>query len=472
MLGDQFMTRSRMRFGAFHRDERGAVTLWMTFWMFAFLLFGSIAVDTSQAWRIKAMLQAAADAAAFGGAITLGGSTRHQSLEGFETGDPTDVALMMAQRNLPPEAMGTVLKREDVELGIWDPNRRAFVPGQKPHNAVRVTLRRAEANGNAEPTFLAGIVGHDAWDIEVQSVARIFPSRRAECINPIITARARVNFLARDAWLGICVHEKAIVGGEESDHWLSDEIIALADRIMLETLAPYRRDQFSTKHTDRYNERINKTNEQTDSIALIEQYLDRGNSLSSLRALASQAKAMATVTLSPELIDFSTLNRGGIYYVECDGRQTLSIPGDVWVSEVTILSECPVRVASETDLSSAVIVSNLNALRDKRFSHQPENSVDNKSKSVCTPGHGVRVMAFVNVESARRFYTFHPRFFPLGDILESIQHDGGSSADLIAAGVDVDLANAFLADPVLTDLLGLCLGGSHMLEVNAFALTK
>lgn len=483
---------------AFHRDESGAVTLWWTFWTLAFFTFSSIAVDTSQAWRVKAMLQAASDSAAFGGAIAMAqramaADPLSESQEPVEVvlevvddvltqngppelpvevegEDPVEVALSMARRNLAPEKMGDVLLRDDVELGVWNPATREFVPSPAPHDAIRVTLRRAHENGNPEPTFVARIAGFDNWDIVVQSVARTFRSPRAECEEPVLTARARIDVQTNNVWVGICVRATATAHVDTSESWLSDETAGLIDRILLETLAPYQGNGSEMSGTGAVLAVETGSSGGDGPIDLIDQYLGTTNSSASLDSMIAQLVANASTVIYRESFDFTEVTAGATYHVQCNDNQTLYIPGGVPIRDVVILSECPVRVGQDVDLSSTIIISNIDALNNVEVTPTMPSGVFMGAKDQCNPGDGLRVMAFVDAETAVRMKAFDPELFPLGDILASAQREGGQPDAPVDVGVDIDLANEFLTGGALEDLLGICLGAEYLLEVNAFAL--
>ena len=143
----------------FWRDERGAGTVFMICLLPMFLGLAGLAIDAATAYRARAILQAATDAASLAATLKLP-----------DTKAATDAAKSYAIRNVPD--FGNVLAESDVEPGYWDETKHTFIQGgSDPANAVRVTLKMTAANNNALPTTFLRLIGIDHWDISTQAVA-------------------------------------------------------------------------------------------------------------------------------------------------------------------------------------------------------------------------------------------------------------------------------------------------------------
>ena len=126
------------------------------------MIFGmaGMAVDMGYAYMLRQRLQATADAAALAASAKLS--------------SPSSVvatAQKYAKINMPTEQHGTILTNGDVQSGSWDPDARIFTPGGAPINAVKVTVRRSDANNNPVPTFFARVLGFDSVDVVASAVA-------------------------------------------------------------------------------------------------------------------------------------------------------------------------------------------------------------------------------------------------------------------------------------------------------------
>jgi hypothetical protein len=122
-----------------------------------------MAVDGSMLYVLRNLLQVTADSASLAGASQLPDEDAVK-----------DAAVDYAGKNMDTEKHGTVLTEDDVMLGNWNPDTRTFTPeadGGAPLNAVRTITRRAEANGNPAPLFLARVLGRQQADVVAGAIA-------------------------------------------------------------------------------------------------------------------------------------------------------------------------------------------------------------------------------------------------------------------------------------------------------------
>ncbi|WP_439546188.1 pilus assembly protein TadG-related protein [Sandarakinorhabdus sp.] len=118
------------------------------------------AVDGASIRLAQAQLQVAADAAAAAGARKLDPGS-----------DPTVEAQRVAGLNLPADSYGTVLAGSDVQGGTWNATTGAFTAGTSNRNAVRITTRLADANGNAHRLVFGSILGMNSIDLSASATA-------------------------------------------------------------------------------------------------------------------------------------------------------------------------------------------------------------------------------------------------------------------------------------------------------------
>ena len=120
--------------------------------------FAGLAVDMSYFYVARNQLQTAADAAALAGAIRMS-----------NVSDMKAEAKKYAQMNLSGDDQ--VLSDADIQRGTWDFGSKTFTVGGGNANAVRVTTRMSQANGNAAGTFFASVLGVGSVDIATSAVA-------------------------------------------------------------------------------------------------------------------------------------------------------------------------------------------------------------------------------------------------------------------------------------------------------------
>lgn len=144
----------------FCREEHGGGTAFAMAWLTAGLAMAGLAIDAAVGFTWQARLQSAADAAAHAAAMELPNEVLARQ-----------TALDYAAANVDTSTAGQILADADILIGAWDPDARVFVAGAPSPNAVRVTLRRSAANGNAVPTTLLRLIGVDGWDVNTSAVA-------------------------------------------------------------------------------------------------------------------------------------------------------------------------------------------------------------------------------------------------------------------------------------------------------------
>lgn len=126
---------------------------------------GALAIDMSRAYSVQNELQTAVDAAALAAARDL----RDRQL-----------ALRTAQRiietHFPADTHGTVFDPADLVIGTRDPEARRFTADTTRPNALQLTVRRATANGNPQPTSFARLIGFATVDLEASATASVSSS--------------------------------------------------------------------------------------------------------------------------------------------------------------------------------------------------------------------------------------------------------------------------------------------------------
>ena len=160
------------------RDEDGSATVWSLFWTLIFLFLAGISIDTSNAYRFRAALQATADASSVGALMGYIDEDKYQTYTGdlipqTATHRGTELATVLAGINMVSSRNGTVVANSNVTFGRWVGG--AFSAGATPTNAAQVRALRTGANSNELPTLLLGRFGIlSSWDVGATSVAQAY----------------------------------------------------------------------------------------------------------------------------------------------------------------------------------------------------------------------------------------------------------------------------------------------------------
>jgi Flp pilus assembly protein TadG len=137
----------------------------------------SFGIDSALVQIGRTKLQNAADAAATAGARTL-----------KVPANVAPMAIQLAKENVPvtndPLLRENVLKAEDVVSGNWNGTTRVFTVAGTPSNAVRVTTRFAEANGNPHRLIFGKLIGLETADLSATATA----IARDKCVISTTTA--------------------------------------------------------------------------------------------------------------------------------------------------------------------------------------------------------------------------------------------------------------------------------------------
>jgi Flp pilus assembly protein TadG len=175
------MTTDPTRRVDFARSEGGAATVFSLFVIIMLLMIGGISVDYASGERIRSQLQGAADAAA-ATAVTRISSPQLAR----------EHAIAVAALNAPVAIHGNVLLASDVVFGHWAMSPGVFRAGETPLNAVRVTTRRAAANGNPLRSFLLRFVGYATLDVSAEAVMVALASGLRHCSGGGLLSRTMI----------------------------------------------------------------------------------------------------------------------------------------------------------------------------------------------------------------------------------------------------------------------------------------
>jgi Flp pilus assembly protein TadG len=213
------MKQTRQHNSAFKkllRDERGIIAVYLTVCLPVFVGFAALAVQGSYAIWQRNLLQVTAETAALAATAQLP-----------DPNLPVTVALQYAAKNMPTASYGSVLASADVVVGKWTQGCSAggqacFAAGSLPYNAVKVTTRRAVANGNQLDLFFAP--GLTSFDISASAIATFglgAGSASQATWNAIIVEDISMSFSAQlaharaaDQALLDCMHANAAAGSK------------------------------------------------------------------------------------------------------------------------------------------------------------------------------------------------------------------------------------------------------------------
>ncbi|MGM0586633.1 MAG: pilus assembly protein TadG-related protein [Pseudomonadota bacterium] len=431
---------------ALARDERGAVTIWMVFWTIGFLLLGGVALDAANAWRVRAALQAAADATAHAAALTL-------RTEGERAA--RDRAQAYAREILPADAYGDVLKSADIEFGIWDAESRALVDAKNP-DTVRVTLRRSDTNDNAEPTYLLRLAGLMDWDVSASSAAKGVSAPGGgdlggdenACWRNGLVARGVVDVQSNNVLRNLCVHGEQGVSVNNGNDWTENVTVSMPDLALLDT---------PSSDIDYQNPGLSDSLLEAENDPYIVDHVDE-----MIYSIIDQ-NAERVIRIDNALFEPDDATPGWIYWVYCVGNGgTMTVPKDSVLRDVTILTNCAIRFKKSVTLvntllgttgdrieegqeaAEAVDSSTTVVVEDETTTTYGSNELRLGLADGCDAGGGARLLIDGDFRNPAKLRVNGSQIIASGDVEVAAQGESIDGVSVLAGGnIDLSSNNTF-----------------------------
>ena len=378
---------------SFRDDERGVGSTFAIFMALICIGVGGLAIDTSNAWQTRQHLQTTADAAAQAGALILA----YPSESGTQT--PYSEALELASVNMPSERYGTVLRQEDIVVGRWDVNARVMDTSSAFPNAVQVTTRMDDTNGNPAKTFLLKLIGFNYWRISTVAVAMYDV---AQCHKDGLVAGGIVDLTSNNGFYsGMCVH------GQQGVEMNSNNFFDYEDGVRISMPNPASvadGGMFDVKGNgnigawesvgERYMEPLLAKEDAIRAlIADLSNPLYEGRPDYILvpvanRQTLSNANRFSMAMLVPNAVNILTCGNGE--------ASKISIPGDTTVSDMIIIADCPIEFGQGSSIENGVFIT---TSRDAN-AFKGANNVRLGLADDCTPGGGAQFVTLGGVDFA------------------------------------------------------------------------
>lgn len=418
--------------------ERDGLIVWWAFWMVAFLALGGLAIDTSKAWRMKAMMQATADAATHAGSIAM-----------WRGEDGAEAVKRFVELNMPESAVGDILTDADITYGKWneETKRVETVDSVDDADAISISLHRTNARGNPERTTMLRILGFDFWNIEVASTARFFDSID-ECLRNGLVAREVIDLQSNNFFTGnICVHSQEYVSVNNGNRWDEGVSVSMPDPSRLDT--PNSDPSVSNPGLMEALREGRKDPKIVDDLPAI---------------IAQMRAAPGVVVMANKSIKFGNMVQGGVYDVTCEGHgdKTMTIPDSIVLTGVTIVTNCGIKFDQGAKIYESVIASDGENDSGSATVSAPSQVVIGKADS-CDPGGGSQILVVGDFRAAASFSMNGSQIIATGDIDISANEKGLDGVSLIAGGkIDVSSNNAF----------GACPGSEFPVIYNSYAVMQ
>ena len=432
-------------------DERGGGTVWGLTWFMLLVGICGMAVDTTDGFRNKTMLQATADTAALAGVVDLPSAAA-----------ATATAVSYSDENMAASQFGDVLNPADVAIGTWDHDARTFQNGGAEPDAVLVNLRQTAANANAVPVNFLRIVGLRGWDVNVQAVAQRFIP---DCVRDGLNADGLVDISSNNGFvMDICIHGQEGVALSSNNFFESGVNVSvpnLDEQLTLPAsgfdsnigLRPALRERSMTSRL------VPRVDQFMDDLLTMEAYVTPPYVDTSL-----------DVEVRDERWDFADAAPGHIYHIQCMGNQNANMPNNLVLVNMVIIADCRISVGTGVTMVNVILGSRSSGNPGQGNGSNNGNSnsgaggagIENATVTFssmanlglpdnCAPGGGVQIFSNASVAFSSSMTLNGVQVIAAGDV-DLGARDQGINGINVHAGLDITLSS--------NNMFGLCSGGS------------
>ncbi|WP_168174009.1 pilus assembly protein TadG-related protein [Thioclava sp. F36-6] len=417
---------NRVTITDFTAEEDGMITQLSLFWTILFLAVGSLALDVSNGYRNRVVMQDAADAAALG--------AMYLSSDPLITKDEAKTrAAQLAHSNLASDDGTSVITKDDVTFGYYDATNHRFVTDYAEDldlsPAVRVMAHRTTERANAAPTFFGKVIGQDGWQINTGAVAEAY---QPACLTEGLAAKGVIDLQSGNSFAsGFCLYAAQYVSLNQNNLFESGAIVSMPDTSKLDIPASgfTKNDGLQEAlRTSFYKLRV------LDRIPKIIQSMRDGTGY--LPAYITNRTPTVLTGTKLETTDFTP---GNLYVLDCNSSVTISVPSKVddtvttdpaVISEVAVIADCPVKFGNGVALENAIFA---NTSTDDRSFSAPQGLRIGRDDN-CAPDGGAKLITMGGVSSAAKISFFGGQILAVKDVSFSAQADGIEGVAIVSGG--------------------------------------
>jgi len=437
----------RTRSVSFVQDEFGGGTIWGLVWFILFVGICGLAVDITDGYRTRTMLQSTADATALAGAIELPNE-----------GAAVATAVNYSTDNMDSETSGYVLDPDDVLVGRWDNATRSLDTTSIVPDAVMVTTYRAADNSNPlQMNFLRilALFGLDPeWNVRAQAVAQRFIP---ECLKDGLVARGIVDISSNNGFHNnICIHGQQGVEMQNHNFYQFGVNVSMPDLGMLGIPAGGMESNPGLPDALRETYLDPRMVNHIDSLML--SFLDPD---------FEHQKPFIDTNLPvidvDEKFDLSNAVPGRIYHAICAPNKNVQIPSNSTVHDVVVIADCEIKINAGAYVYNAVLGSRSggNGNIDKANIGVAAN-VQLGTPDNCNPDNGATLISNATIHTSSSTAIDGVQMIAAGDI-ELGARDMGINGISAQSGGNIKLTS--------NNMFGLCSGGApNLFTVDYYRL--
>jgi hypothetical protein len=326
----------RAKIVEFSVNEAGGGTIMGLLWFVLLVGICGLAVDVTDGFRNRTMLQATADATALAAAIDLPDNV------------PSVVATAVSYSvdNMGSDTNGFVLDTDDVHVGLWDAATKSLDTASAFPDSVMVTVSRSADNANAVPVNFLRIMGLRTWNVTAQAVAqRFIPG----CLRDGLIAREIVDMSSNNSFVNeICIHGQQGVNLQSNNYFETGVNVSMIDLDTLEIPAIGMTSNIGLPPALRENNLDPRMVNHVNDVML--SFLDPTSDVQN-----SYTSTTEDVVHEDEKFNLADAEYGHIYFIECAPNKNVSIPSHSVIDGVVIIAECEIKINAGATITNSVL---------------------------------------------------------------------------------------------------------------------
>ncbi len=430
----------------FLNDEQGAGTIMGLLWFMLLVGITGMAVDVTDGFRNRTMLQATADASALAAVIDLP-----------DDAAAVATAVTYSAFNMGAESNGSVLDPADVQIGLWDAATKSLDTASTDPDAVMVTVHRSADNANALPANFLRIIGLQTWNVSAQAVAQRFIP---ECLKDGLIAREIVDISSNNGFVNeICIHGEQGVDIQSNNYFETGVNVSMpyVDG-MLQIPASGMTSNIGLPDALRENyldpRMVNHITEITDAFLALNPL-----SITALTAsvMPSYIDMTKEVIVTDNRFNFSNAIPHRVYHVQCQPMRNLVLPAGVLIDKIVLIADCQITIGANSTVTDSVLISrsgpnpgpgqmnvgdaNITAAAGVQLG-KPDN---------CAEGGGVQLFSNATIHTSSSTNIDGVQMVALGDIFLGARDMGVNGISAQSGGTIKMTSN---------NMFGLCSGGA------------
>ncbi|WP_212523987.1 pilus assembly protein TadG-related protein [Actibacterium sp. MT2.3-13A] len=412
----------------FLKDTSGFLSSYGLLLLATMIAMGGLAIDVSNAYRMRSYLQVTADAAAHAAIYTRDTGTRAAAVQR---------ALEVVETFLPAQVYGQVITAEDIQFGVWDSASETFTPDPNSKSAVLVNTVQVAERQNSVGTYMLRLIGFDAWDVRR---AAVFETYTPTCFREGFVAQNLVDLQSGNTYTnGFCIHSNGRVEVNSNNFFAENTVVSMPDRndIGLPSSGFDTNDGLQDALRDgAYQIRI------LNRLAGIIGVLDDPTSAYMPDYITSDLLKILPSRI-PDMTDFIS---GRIHTYTCAGGAALQIPNGTTLKNLVLVTDCPVKFGQGVVLDNVIVATTDTSAK----SISAASGVQVGRDDHCAADGGSQLLTMGGIEVPADLKVYGGQLIAMGDITFSANANGIEGASFISGGTISGTSNM---------TMGFCDGG-------------